>query len=194
MTLVKNIAASAAFLTTIGVTALADGIPEKKQTKAGLYITAAEAQSMLADDSVLFVDVRSRAEVAFLGLPSEADVNIPYMMMPMMADFDEEKQGYALEINPDFPTVFKAYADEYGFSVSSPIIVLCRSGSRSAKAANLLYDMGYANIYSIVDGYEGDKAKDGPTKGQRTVNGWRNGGFAWSYKIRPEQAYPEDRS
>lgn len=60
---------------------------------------------------------------------------------------------------------------------------MCRSGSRSAKAANLLDQMGYKNVYTILDGFEGDKAKSGPNKGHRVVNGWKNSPLPWSYKL-----------
>ena len=53
--------------------------------------------------------------------------------------------------------------------------------------------MGYKNVYSLVDGFEGDKVKDGPNKGKRLANGWKNTSLVWSYKIDPEQLYPEDR-
>ena len=79
-------------------------------------------------------------------------------------------------------------------SEETPIVIMCRSGSRSAKAANILYDLGYTNVYSVVDGFEGDKAADGPEKGHRTVNGWKNAGLAWTYAISAEQAYPLDKN
>jgi rhodanese-related sulfurtransferase len=183
----------AAFIFSSAVAAQADGIPEKKQTKLGLYVTAAEAGNMLSDENVLFVDIRSRAEVAFLGLPTRVDVHMPYMVMPMMAAFNEDKGVYDLELNPDFPTDFQSYAEEQGVAADTPIIVMCRSGSRSARAADLLADMGYTQVYSLIDGYEGDKAKEGPGAGQRLVNGWRNAGLDWSYTEAASQVYPADR-
>jgi rhodanese-related sulfurtransferase len=42
---------------------------------------------------------------------------------------------------------------------------------------------GFKNVYSVVDGFEGDKAKDGPQKGERVVNGWKNKGQPWGYKL-----------
>lgn len=44
------------------------------------------------------------------------------------------------------------------------------SGDRSAAAANLLAYAGFKKVYSVVDGVEGDLAKDGPKAGQRVVN------------------------
>ena len=168
---------------------LAGELPKKKQTLAGLYVTSDNVDEMLQNPEVRLVDIRSRAEVAFLGLPVRADKHLPYMVMPLMPEFDAKKGTYKLEINPDFPEDFSAYATATGVSKDTPIILMCRSGSRSAKAANLLYEMGYRNVYSLVDGYEGDKAKAGPLKGQRVKNGWRNAGLEWSYKISGTQTY-----
>ncbi len=177
----------------VASTAAATDVPESKRTKAGLYVTAAEAADMLNDPSVVFIDVRSRAEVSFLGLPSRVNVHIPYMVMPMVASYDPDRKGYGLELNPDFPMVFREYAEERGLAEDTRIILICRSGSRSARAADLLNDMGFSNVYSVIDGFEGDKAKDGPGKGKRVMNGWRNAGLDWDYAIAPEQSYPGDR-
>jgi len=55
----------------------------KKHTTLGLYLTAAEVHKKITTNKkVLFIDVRTRAEVNFLGMPSQADANIPYMVMP----------------------------------------------------------------------------------------------------------------
>ena len=70
------------------------------------------------------------------------------------------------------------------------LIFMCRSGStRSAPAADALYELGYANVYSMVDGFEGGKAKTGQHQGARVVNGWKNSGLPWSYKLNPEKIY-----
>lgn len=184
---------SVAFIISSGVAVQADDLPKKKQTKLGLYVTAAEAADMLSKEEILFVDIRSRAEVKFLGIPKQVDVHIPYMVMPMMASFNAKKGTYDLEINPNFLTDFQSYAEEHGVTSETPIILMCRSGSRSARASDLLADSGYTQVFSLVDGYEGDKLKGGPGEGQRLVNGWRNAGLEWSYKETPEQVYPADR-
>ena len=46
---------------------------------------------------------------------------------------------------------------------------------------------GYRNVYTMVDGFEGRKAKSGPLKGARVVNGWKNSGLPWSYQFKAEQ-------
>ena len=98
-------------------------VPAGKQTKAGLYVTAEEASRMLEDPNVLFIDVRSRAEVAFLGLPERVDKHVPYMVMPMMPNFDVEKGTYDLEINPDFPIELDAFLKSRGAGKDTQVIL-----------------------------------------------------------------------
>ena len=167
-------------------------IPEKKRTKAGLYLTSAEAAHMLDDENVVLLDVRSRPEITFVGLPNRVDVHIPLMMMPQTVSYDPDKKGYQLEQNSAFEFDFLDYTEAHNIAEETPIVVLCRSGSRSARAANILYDLGYTQVYSVIDGFEGDKAKEGPKAGQRVLNGWKNAGLAWSYSVSPDQVYPAD--
>ncbi|MDA7427073.1 rhodanese-like domain-containing protein [Primorskyibacter aestuariivivens] len=167
-------------------------VPDKKKTKAGLYVTSSEAAELLRDDNVILLDVRSRPEVTFVGLATRVDVHIPLMVMPKNVRYDPGKKGYQLEPNLAFEFDFLDYAEAHGIEDETPIVVMCRSGSRSAKAVNLLYDLGYTNAYSLVDGFEGDKAKAGDMAGQRVVNGWKNAGLAWGYAIEPSQVYPAD--
>ena len=86
-------------------------------------------------------------------------------------------------INGDFPIVFEDLIALKGFNKNTPIIFMCRSGSRSSKAATLATKLGYTHAYTMVDGFEGDKAKEGADKGYRVVNGWKNSGLPWSYKL-----------
>ena len=70
-----------------------------------------------------------------------------------------------------------------------PIILMCASGSRSPVAAGDLYDAGYQKVYFQVEGFEGIKAKQGPDKGKRVVNGWKNSGLPWGYHLKTEKMY-----
>ena len=69
------------------------------------------------------------------------------------------------------------------------MILICRSGDRSARAADLLAKAGYTRVYSITEGFEGDAAKDGPKAGQRVVNGWKNAGLPWTYALDRQKMY-----
>ena len=169
----------------------ASAVPAIKQTTAGLYLDAHEAHDFLkkAGGRAYFVDVRTRAEVSFLGMPTLADANIPYVDQAEDASWDDKNSRFKLETNSDFGPELRRRLAARGLSKSDPIVLMCRSGDRSARAANLLKDLGYENVYSVVDGFEGDLAKDGPKAGQRVVNGWKNAGLPWSYQLDKNKMY-----
>lgn len=179
--------------TTLVISPAHAELSKKKETTLGLYVTATEAYDMLKGHTAetLFIDVRTRAEVAFLGMPTIADANIPYMLAGEWADWDEKKQTYKLTPNSGFLTEVETLLGKKGLTKESKIVLMCRSGSRSAKAANLLAQAGYTNVYTMTDGYEGDTAKEGSQKGQRVVNGWKNSDLPWSYKLEKGKMYWE---
>jgi len=168
-----------------------DGVPEKNKTPQDLYVSPVEAYDQLQKlrDKALFIDVRTRAEVNFLGMPDMADANIPYMTVGSFDEWDDKKQTFKLRPNSEFTTNVKALLEQRGMDKETPIYLICRSGSRSAKAANILSLAGFLTVYVVTDGFEGDKAKSGPRKGERVVNGWKNAGLPWSYKLDKSAMY-----
>lgn len=161
----------------------ASKVPEPKRTTLGLYVDSKEAYDMTSKEKTLFLDVRTREEVNFLGMPSVADANIPYMVMDSMHTWDDKKGVYKLEPNSDFVSLVADRIKAKEMNKDSTIILMCRSGDRSARAADLLAKAGYTKVYSVVDGFEGDVAKDGPNAGRRVVNGWKNSNLPWSYNL-----------
>lgn len=176
-----------ALLTPLMASAIeADKVPENKRTALGLYLTAREAAELKAAQgpAVLFVDVRSKAEATFLGMARDVDALIPYQdFSGETAPWDAKAGSYALEANLDFLPMLEKALKARQLGKDSPIMLMCRSGARSATAVTLLARYGFSKVYSVVDGYEGDVAKDGPKAGQRAVNGWRMEGLPWSYKL-----------
>lgn len=169
-------------------------VPEAKRTSLGLYLDAKEAAQLKAEQGAkaLFIDVRSRAEATFLGMSTQVDALMPYQEFGgEMAIWDDRENAFGLEANLDFIPQIEALFKAKGIGKNSPIIVMCRSGNRSATAVTLLAKYGYTQVYSVVDGYEGDKAKTGPQVGQRVVNGWRNSGLPWSYKLDKAKVIPQ---
>jgi len=166
-------------------------LPSIKQTRFGLYLDASQAYRMKEElkDKVLLVDVRTRYELAYVGMPTVADAHIPYVEHPFDAEWDAKAGRFVLEPNGDFgPELARRLASK-GLSKSDPVILICRSGDRSSRAANLLKDLGFEKVYTVVDGFEGDLAKDGPNAGKRVINGWKNAGLPWSYKLEKEKLY-----
>ncbi|MBT7443527.1 MAG: sulfurtransferase [Methylococcales bacterium] len=170
-----------------------ENVPSKKQTPQQLYITPQEAYNMKLQqgEKILFIDIRTRAEVEFVGLPTITDANIPYLVNDF-EDWDEKKGRFVKVPNSNFPLALKALMKQKGLTETSTIILMCRSGSRSAKAANLLDQLNFKNVYSLVEGFEGEKVKSGNNEGKRRLNGWKNANLPWSYTLDRNKMYFEE--
>ncbi len=171
----------------------ADQVPESKRTPLGLYLTSREAHDMKTarGSAVLFVDVRSKAEAVFLGMPLTADALLPLEEFNgESAPWNDKASTYASDMNLDFVTQMQTLVKSKGMDQHATVILMCRSGSRSALATGLLAKYGFDRVYSVVDGYEGDVAKSGPKAGQRVLNGWRVEGLPWGYKLDPRKMPP----
>lgn len=167
-------------------------VPEIKRSRLQLYLTATEAHDIYTREPArtLFLDVRTRAEAMYVGVPSDADALVPYVEhQELMTDWDDRRGMYQLMANSDFLTEAETRLKQKGLTKTDRVILICRSGDRSAHAADLLANAGYTRVYSVVDGFEGDAAKDGPKAGQRIVNGWKNAGLPWSYKLDKARMY-----
>ena len=157
-------------------------LPRGKQTALGLYVTAKEAYRKCEADPehVKLLDVRTPEEYIFVGHPVDAP-NIPFMFQTYQ--WTAGGSSLAMKRNPDFLAQVQRR-----FKTDDAILIMCRSGGRSATAANLLAEAGFKKAYTIVDGFEGDtdKGPDSPTKGKRTLNGWKNSGNPWTYSLQRE--------
>jgi rhodanese-related sulfurtransferase len=158
-------------------------LPKEKQTTLGLYVTAAQAYEKwkAAPDKVKIIDVRTPEEYAFVGHP-EMVWNIPLAFVTY-----QRKAGrieYGSKMNPDFVALVQEVAQP-----TDTLLLMCRSGGRSAMAVNKLAAAGFKNVYNITDGMEGDKVKDPESvfHGKRMKNGWKNSGLPWVYTVDPEK-------
>jgi rhodanese-related sulfurtransferase len=184
---------SLAFLSAVSGLAYADDwskLSKKKQTKLGLYMTAQQADDFIQNNmsKTLFVDIRTPGELTYLGTPGSVDAHVPFELMDT-TQWNDKKKVYKHYENKNFVADIEARMKKKGLGKEDNIVFMCRSGNRSAKAVNLMAAAGYTKVYNMIDGYEGDKAKDGPTKGKRTVNGWKNAGLPWSYHLDKDVMY-----
>lgn len=163
----------------------ASDIPTNKQTILGLYLTAEEAFSKWHVDSekVVVLDVRTPEEYIFVGHAPMAR-NIPVRVLNQ--ELTAKKRRPVMEMNPGFVSQVKK-----DYKVTDTILIMCRSGGRSALAVNLLAEAGFRKVYNIIDGFEGDAVKDPQSyyHGKRVKNGWRNSGAPWTYRLDPNLMY-----
>lgn len=171
--------------------AVAGAIPPAKRTRAALYVSAYDAGPLIAGHAqeILFVDVRTRGELMFAGMPTAVDAHVPYMLDPDGSRFDRERGAFVLTVNPDFVARIDRLLAAKGLTRADPVVLICQGGGRAAKAADTLADAGFAQPWIVVDGFEGDPVADGPGTGLRTVNGWRNAGLAWTTKLDAAKMY-----
>jgi len=161
-----------------------DSLKDSKHTAPALYITAAEAGRVLAgNDNVALIDVRTPSETMLIGYPTPAAANIPSKFVDPEFGFNAEKGVYKMIDNPGFVDEVQAWLASDAAQGIDTLIVMCRSGSRSAAAIGRLVEADVdITLYNMVDGFEGDKNE----KGVRAVNGWRNAGHSWTYKVRED--------
>lgn len=162
-------------------------LPPGKQTTPGLYVTAAQAYEKLkaAPDKIKLIDVRLPEEHAFIGHP-EGAWNIPFAFVAYQVKGG--KFEYSVKLNADFVAEVKTIAGP-----ADTLLLMCRSGDRSAMAVNALAKAGFKNAYNIIDGFEGDKVTDPGSVffGKRMRNGWKNSA-PWVYTIDPEKIILEE--
>ena len=163
-------------------------LPEGKQTTLGLYVTAKEAYEMwhAAPDSVTLIDVRTPEEYALIG-HAEMAWNVPLGFITYQRT--DGKFEHGVRMNPDLVAEVKGLAGP-----TDTLLVMCRSGGRSAVAVNQLAAAGFTKVYNITDGMEGDRVKDPESvfDGKRMKNGWKNWGLPWTYSFDPEKILIEE--
>jgi len=172
----------------------ADQVPTSKRSASGHHLTAKEAAVMKSagGERVLFIDIRTRAELTFVGMASSVDYQVPFLEFPEIWEWSDERGEFIQMSNPHFVQDVERRLALKGLDKSSPVVLICRSGIRSNSASGLLAQYGFKQAYTVIDGFEGDTAGEGDRKGQRVVNGWKNAGLPWSYKLEKAKIYLDD--
>ena len=128
-------------------------------------VTPEQAYEALSEDpTAVLVDVRTRAEWAYVGVPVLDEI----AKEPLFVQWQTYPHG---EINMGFIEELR----ELGVTNGRPVYFLCRSGVRSAFAASALTATGGGPAYNIVDGFEGIHDQ----YDHRTLGGWKSAGLPW---------------
>jgi rhodanese-related sulfurtransferase len=105
------------------------------------------------------VDVRSAEERKFVG-------QVPGSVHVAWAT------GTSLTRNPRFVRELEAKVGK-----DSVVLLLCRSGKRSALAAEAAAKAGFTHVFNVLEGFEGE-LNDAQQRG--TADGWRFRGLPWA--------------
>lgn len=127
-------------------------------------VSPSEAFELLQlDPNARLVDVRTRAELDWVGRPLVGDgqyVHVEWTRYPGGVP------------NPEFLAQLRQAVG----STDTPVLFLCRSAARSKLAAVAAAQAGFSKAFDLLEGFEGDKDSNGHRK---TVSGWCFKGLPW---------------
>lgn len=124
---------------------------------------------LTADKGSVLVDVRTRAEWAFVGLPDLSTLNKRVITVEWLTFPDNR-------INPEFVERLNGLLEGAGVAKDAEVFFVCRSGARSRSAAAAMADAGYTRCRNVAEGFEGPLDPD-QRRGQ--VAGWKAAGLPW---------------
>jgi rhodanese-related sulfurtransferase len=131
-------------------------------------ISPKQAWEVLTQEpGAVLVDVRTRAEWAFVGIPDLGNLGKKTVLLAW--------QNYPdMAIDPDFAAKLKAQIGDA--PAGGPVLFICRSGARSRSAAIAATAAGFGRCYNVSEDCEGDKYGTSH-RGQR--GGWKFAGLPW---------------
>lgn len=131
-------------------------------------VTPAYAYDVLkAEEDAVLIDVRTKPEWGFVGVPDLSDIGKP-------VGFIEWLSFPQMSPNPQFLPELSRFVDG---NDQGAVFFLCRSGQRSQKAAIAATTQGFARAYNIEGGFEGTLDQN---RHRGALNGWKAAGLPWA--------------
>jgi rhodanese-related sulfurtransferase len=121
------------------------------------------------DRGAQLVDVRTKAEWAYVGLPDITSTG----KKPILVEWHSFQDS---KPDPAFVSRLEQELAGLGADKAASLYFICRSGGRSLMAAKLMAAAGWAQCHNVADGFEG------PLDGERhrgRVAGWKARGLPW---------------
>lgn len=121
-------------------------------------VAPADAWALFSKGLATLVDVRSAEERKFVGhVPGS--LHVPWAT------------GTSLARNPRFVRELEGKTGK-----DAVVLLLCRSGKRSAAAAEAAAKAGFTNVFNVLEGFEGELNE---LQQRGTTDGWRLNGLPW---------------
>jgi rhodanese-related sulfurtransferase len=121
-------------------------------------VTPNQAWALVQQGKAVLVDVRTAEERKFVGVAPRS-VHVAWAT------------GIGMVRNANFVRDLEAKAKK-----TDVVLLLCRSGKRSALAAEEAAAAGFTQVYNVLEGFEGDLNDDSQ---RGTFEGWRYRGLPW---------------
>jgi rhodanese-related sulfurtransferase len=143
------------------VTASQDAIEE---------VSVEETWSRLASDpSAVLIDVRTKAEWAFVGLPDLSSLGKQPILMEWHGFPDNR-------VHVDFGPRLAEALTKSGAGKDTELFFLCRSGGRSLMAARIMAAAGYTRCRNVSQGFEGQLDAE---RHRGRQSGWKSRNLPW---------------
>lgn len=126
-------------------------------------------ERLKSSQGAVLIDVRTRAEWAFVGLPELTELGKRVVMCEWQTFPDNR-------VDPEFTEKLSRLLDAAGVSKDQELFFICRSGGRSRMAAEAMTGAGYPACRNAAEGFEG------PLDSRRQrgrSSGWKAAGLPW---------------
>lgn len=124
----------------------------------------------LKDDAgSILIDVRTRSEWAFVGLPDLAEIDKSVLTIEWQTFPDNR-------IDPEFVKRLANHLDRNDVAKDAELFFICRSGGRSRMAAEAMASAGYSKCRNVADGFEGPLDA---SRHRGAVAGWKAARLPW---------------
>jgi rhodanese-related sulfurtransferase len=131
------------------------------------------SRALAAGGKPILLDVREPAEFDLLRIPGS--INVPRGVLEQSCEWDYDET-----------------VPELASGREQEIVVICRSGKRSVLAADMLLQMGFANVVSLKTGVRGWSDYEQPmTNGQGDELDADDGDELLAPRVRPDQRKPK---
>jgi rhodanese-related sulfurtransferase len=125
---------------------------------AGALLPGEAFQLMQEQSDARLIDVRSKAELDFVGrVPGSLEI--------------EWKIYPGMHVNPNFIQALSQKVPR-----DAVVMFVCRSGGRSHETASAAAQAGYSAAFNVLEGFEGDRDDHGH---RNSIGGWRAAGLPW---------------
>jgi rhodanese-related sulfurtransferase len=101
------------------------------------------------------------------------EIEFMYVGHPVGAEHVAWQEGPDWEIDPEFVDKVKRLVRN---DLTRPVLLICRSGHRSACAGDALEQAGFSSVINVVEGFEGP-LDENYHRGE--LGGWRCRGLPW---------------
>jgi len=133
-------------------------------------VTVREVWDRLSRDrSSVLIDVRTRAEWAYVGLPDVSSLGKQVVLVEWQTFPDNR-------IDAGFAAKLIEILDRSGVEKGAELFFICRSGGRSRMAAEVMVAAGYPRCRNVMEGFEGPLDSE---RHRGRVSGWKVAGLPW---------------